>query len=213
MDINWNVLISIFNLSTVVTVLATVSILSSTAISLDRLLALMMGLRYRHVVTLRRVRALIICLDAKLRISCMDTVWGRKNSLHYFKCVLGFDNSLYPDLNHLLHQDLSPTPPSSNSVTRKPTTTRTTTKRRRNSTEYSAIQEDGFQHSMGAVNITYLLSSLLCFNYFIVSWYITCRPRQCFRRSIFFSLLKLISEPDTLLLEDQRREASSEGHN
>jgi len=59
-DINWDVLFSIFNVSTVV--LATVSILSSTAISLDRLLALMMGLRYRHFVTLRRVRALIICV-------------------------------------------------------------------------------------------------------------------------------------------------------
>ena len=45
-----------------VIVLATVSILSSTAISVDRLLALMMGLRYRHVVSLRRVRALIICV-------------------------------------------------------------------------------------------------------------------------------------------------------
>ena len=43
-------------------VLAPVSILTSTAISVDRLLALMMGLRYRHVVTLRRVRALVICV-------------------------------------------------------------------------------------------------------------------------------------------------------
>ena len=42
-------------------VLAAVSILTSTAISVDRLLALIMGLRYRRVVTLRRVRALIIC--------------------------------------------------------------------------------------------------------------------------------------------------------
>jgi len=38
-----------------------VSILTSTAISVDRLLALLLGLRYRHVVTLRRVRAAIIC--------------------------------------------------------------------------------------------------------------------------------------------------------
>ena len=47
-----------FQISTIV--LAAVSILTSTAISVDRLLALMMGLRYRHVVTLRRVRALLI---------------------------------------------------------------------------------------------------------------------------------------------------------
>ena len=42
-------------------VLCGVSILSTTAISADRLLALSLGLRYRHIVTLRRVRALIIC--------------------------------------------------------------------------------------------------------------------------------------------------------
>ena len=55
LDFIWNLIV----LSTVV--LAAVSILTSTAISVDRLLALIMGLRYRHVVTLRRVRALIIC--------------------------------------------------------------------------------------------------------------------------------------------------------
>ena len=60
LDINWDVMMSITNTSVVVFV--AVSILSSTAISVDRLLALMMGLRYRHVVTLRRVRALIICV-------------------------------------------------------------------------------------------------------------------------------------------------------
>jgi len=38
-----------------------VSILTSTAISVDRLLALLLGLRYRPVVTLRRVRLVIIC--------------------------------------------------------------------------------------------------------------------------------------------------------
>ena len=47
------------NFSTVL--LCGVSILTSTAISVDRLLALLLGLRYRHVVTLRRVRAVIVC--------------------------------------------------------------------------------------------------------------------------------------------------------
>ena len=54
----WDGMYYTFIVSTVV--LAAVSILTSTAISVDRLLALMMGLRYRHVVTLRRVRALVI---------------------------------------------------------------------------------------------------------------------------------------------------------
>ena len=41
--------------------LCTVSVLASTAISVDRLLALLMGLRYRHVVTSKRVFAVITC--------------------------------------------------------------------------------------------------------------------------------------------------------
>ena len=60
LDIIWDGIFHIFNASSIV--LATVSILTSTAISVDRLLALIMGLRYRHVVTLRRVRTLIICV-------------------------------------------------------------------------------------------------------------------------------------------------------
>jgi len=37
-----------------------VSLLTLTAISVDRLLALLLGLRYRHVVTLRRVRIIVV---------------------------------------------------------------------------------------------------------------------------------------------------------
>ncbi|XP_078385049.1 adenosine receptor A3-like [Oculina patagonica] len=42
-------------------ILCAVSVLTSTAISVDRLLALLLGLRYRQVVTLRRVRVVITC--------------------------------------------------------------------------------------------------------------------------------------------------------
>ena len=42
-------------------ILTAVAILTSAAISVDRLLALFLGLRYRLTVTLRRVRAAIIC--------------------------------------------------------------------------------------------------------------------------------------------------------
>ena len=41
------------------TTLSAISLLTMTTISLDRLLALLLGLRYRHIVTLRRVRALL----------------------------------------------------------------------------------------------------------------------------------------------------------
>jgi len=42
-------------------ILTGVSLLTSAAISVDRLLALLLGMRYRLVVTLRRVRAAIVC--------------------------------------------------------------------------------------------------------------------------------------------------------
>ena len=41
--------------------LGEVSVFASTALSVDRLLALFLGLRYRHVVTLKRVRAVPAC--------------------------------------------------------------------------------------------------------------------------------------------------------
>ena len=41
--------------------LPAVSILTSAAISVDRLLALLLGLRYRHTVTLRRVWVILVC--------------------------------------------------------------------------------------------------------------------------------------------------------
>ena len=46
----------------IIGVLVAVSILTSAAISVDRLLALLLGLRYRHVVTLCRVRVVIACV-------------------------------------------------------------------------------------------------------------------------------------------------------
>jgi len=46
----------------IISVLVAVSMLISAAISIDRLLALLLGLRYRHVVTLCRVRVVIACV-------------------------------------------------------------------------------------------------------------------------------------------------------
>ena len=43
------------------TVLTLVSLVTLTVISVDRLLALSLGLRYRHVVTMKRIQALVVC--------------------------------------------------------------------------------------------------------------------------------------------------------
>ena len=65
---NWRILelpLSFFNLF-----FLGFSLTTATAISVDRLLALLLGLRYRHTVTLRRVRCLVVCLFLALIVNC-----------------------------------------------------------------------------------------------------------------------------------------------
>ena len=55
------------------------SFLIATAISVDRLLALLLGLRYRHTVTLRRVRCLVFCfLLVLIVISFIYSLYSRE---------------------------------------------------------------------------------------------------------------------------------------
>ena len=57
---NWRILSLILN--TLNFTFCGFSFATATAISVERLLALLLGLRYRHTVTLRRVRCLVVCL-------------------------------------------------------------------------------------------------------------------------------------------------------
>ena len=57
------------------TTLSAVSLLKMTTISVDRLLALLLGLRYRHVVTLRRVRAIVTFLWISSLGFAVTTIW------------------------------------------------------------------------------------------------------------------------------------------
>ncbi|XP_078384933.1 adenosine receptor A3-like [Oculina patagonica] len=60
--VNVNVVFYIYKVNVASSyILCGVSVFTSTAISVDRLLALLLGLRYRHVVTMRRVRVVITC--------------------------------------------------------------------------------------------------------------------------------------------------------
>ena len=63
-------------------VLCGVSIATSTALSAERLLALLLGLRYRHVVTLRRVCVLLICFwVTSVSLVFMYIFWSDKVAL------------------------------------------------------------------------------------------------------------------------------------
>ena len=55
-----------------------VSVFASTALSVDRLLALFLGLRYRHVATLKRIRAVLACgCLALLLIMLVLNFWAK----------------------------------------------------------------------------------------------------------------------------------------
>lgn len=61
-EMNFNIIRLISGVNSALSVtLCVVSLVTSTAISLDRLLALSLGMRYRQIVTLRRIRAITVC--------------------------------------------------------------------------------------------------------------------------------------------------------
>ena len=81
--IKWNILYYVEVIRIVSSIiLCEVSIFTSTAISVDRLLALLLGLRYRHVVTLRRVCVLLTCFWlTSISIALIYNFWSRSFSL------------------------------------------------------------------------------------------------------------------------------------
>ena len=62
------------------------SILTSTAISVDRLLALLLGLRYRHVVTLRR--AWVVITSFWLIGALTGGIWAWRNDIAKYETVI-----------------------------------------------------------------------------------------------------------------------------
>ena len=81
-EVNEDVLYYIYEVSRASSwILCAVSVLTSTAISVDRLLALLLGLRYRHVVTLRRVRVVIICVWLIGAVAGSTRMWRRDVAL------------------------------------------------------------------------------------------------------------------------------------
>ena len=58
----WNIISILHDITWGLSIcLSGVSVLTTTALSVDRILALLLKLRYRHVVTLKRVRAVVFC--------------------------------------------------------------------------------------------------------------------------------------------------------
>lgn len=105
-----------------------VSLLTTTVISLDRLLALLLGLRYRQVVTVRRVRALVATFLVLFTFLAPFVFLSYRTTVgHSHNRVVSICNASFMlnDLYFLLHQNLSHTSLFSNSSA-KPRSPRTT---------------------------------------------------------------------------------------
>ena len=120
--------------------------LTLTAMSVDRLLAMILGPRYRQLVTLKRVWILVAFFGfimLRFRPYCFT-------SRHFFLLILHRAFVVCNNLKLLLLENISHTSPTSSSSSR-PCPPRKI--ERRNSNQYDTIQEDGVQCIMGEDNI------------------------------------------------------------
>ncbi len=116
-----------------------ISILTLTTISVDRLLAILLGLRYRHVVSLRRtpaVTSLFLCNK------CFKWINAFLEYSYFLGCSYCICCTLSCYYNLLLHKDLLHITTTSISST-KPCFPRPT-ESRKNATEHWTIQKDCF---------------------------------------------------------------------
>ena len=129
------------------------SFATATAISVDRLLALFLGLRYRHTVTFK-TSSLPCCL----LLSSFNCKWFYILLIFSGLCeqrrICCYHNILVP-FGLLSRQNISQTATASSSSTTWCWTW--TSKRQRNSTEHWTIQKDCLHHSLDAVSIGVLL--------------------------------------------------------
>ena len=134
--------------------LCAVSLLTLTAISVDRLLALLLGLRYRQVVTLKRTHIAVIGFWIFFHF------WFIYDPLEYsynFMVSTHRYSSVSSHHNLRLHKNFSVAASESNSC---PESCCSRTTEPSNSTERSSIQKGSLQCTVGAVNIGYLLSPI-----------------------------------------------------
>ena len=134
-----------------------VSISTLTAISVDRLLALLLKLRYRQVVTLKRTCAVIAFIWLLNVFAATMYFWVHFIFLWYGYILI--TACFITSLSLLsLHKNLLNSSPSSK--TTRTAFPRTTAEKNWNSTEYSTIQKNSVHSCLGAVNISSLLSSV-----------------------------------------------------
>ena len=186
-------------------ILCAVSLLTLTAISLDRLLALLLGLRYRQVVTLKRVCLITITFyvvsaaSSTLRLftnSLLESLYDIiVVSLCLVTSVFSYTKILFT-LRH--HQN------QLQDHVQQPNQTNQLNIARYRKAVFTALW---LQLTLVVCYLPYVILIIL---------FLHAEPSSSVSRFQLFvrlNFLKLVIKPDSLLFEDRRSETSSEGYN
>ena len=198
----WNTCrFSVFTVFITGQILRLVSLLTMTTISVDRLLALLLGLRYRQVVTLARIHVAVTVFWALSIIGCVRYFWNESLviifSYIYIILTLCFLISIYSYTRiflRLRHRQ--------SQVTGQPNQTTPLNIARYRKAASSALW---LQLTLVVFYLPYIV--VLSFT-LSESWFSSPRISVCTK----FGLFQLVVKPFCLLLEDQRSETSSEGY-
>ena len=128
-------------------VLCGVSLLTIAAISVDRLLALLLRLRYRQIVTLKRTYIIVVTFWVLSSVAALCYTFDYRISIWYSYTIM----SRY--LNCVVHKNILCSKSSSYTNTRSCPTAAEPTK----CSEYHAIQKSSVQCTVGSVGISCLL--------------------------------------------------------
>ena len=131
-----------------------VSLLTMAAISVDRLLALLLGLRYKEMVTLKRIYIIIAIFWVLCLVASLCTIFDQRITALYALILIPL--SLFISLASST-KIFSHSQTSSGTSTRSYSTTAEPTKY----TEHGAIQKGSAQCTVGRVSISCLLYTML----------------------------------------------------
>ena len=184
--------------------LCLVSLLTLTAIAVDRLLALLLQTQLQTSCNVKadlsNYNWFLGCVHCRHSNAFLELPYNQMVWLHSYITV-------FSHLNCLLYQNFPHFSSSSTPITRQHSTR---TSEPGNSNEFSTIQEGRVQRNVGAVDVSSLLSTI-CYNGGLDdSKRALLIHSSCFVYSNSgFSLLKLIIKPGAVLLEDDRSKTGS----
>ena len=175
-----------------------------TFISIDRLLALSLGVQYRQTVTTGRVRAFVL-VSWVLNVVNGVALLSRNKFVFYIVCITAIFLCVSVNLHLLLRQNL----PYPSSATNKRSCYRLSSKTQwKFFAHYRTLQENSFERVVGSFHTVSVLSTVQhSFRTKSNYWRLLSGRRGLLCDS---NLLQFIGEPYSVLLADQGSEESCE---